>query len=265
MKHVRGTPPGQAREQQVQANMDEVRLVDRLTLPAINTAIKLNHKGTIAAITNQEFPLTVTSLNGRKGEITLTEEDISALVPYPVSVVNGGTGADLSATGGANKVVMQTSAGGAFSVAQLAASNLSNGTTGTGSVVLAASPTVTGTLTAATVAATSITGGAGAMTGTWNFQGTVPTLIGPLSTILYLTAHLGAYADAASRVFSTTICLPIYSETASLSLSAGTASSTNCTYSASGLSATAFLFQITSSAAGACSATVEYQVTITHP
>lgn len=56
---------------------------------------------------------------------------------------------DFSATGGASQVVKQTSTGGAFTVGQLAAADLSNGTTGTGSVVLAASPTFTGTIQAA--------------------------------------------------------------------------------------------------------------------
>lgn len=50
---------------------------------------------------------------------------------------------DFSATGGASQVVKQTSAGGAFTVAQLAASDLSNGTTGSNAVVLATSPTFT--------------------------------------------------------------------------------------------------------------------------
>ena len=59
-----------------------------------------------------------------------------------VGVTYGGTGANLSATGGSNEVVQQTTAGGAFTVGQLAASNLSNGTTGSGAVVLATSPTL---------------------------------------------------------------------------------------------------------------------------
>lgn len=55
----------------------------------------------------------------------------------------GGT-TDFSATGGTSRVLMQTSAGGAITVAQLAASNLSNGTTGSGGgVVLATGPTIT--------------------------------------------------------------------------------------------------------------------------
>lgn len=45
-------------------------------------------------------------------------------------------------------------AGGVFSSAQPAAADLSDGTTGTGSVVLSASPTLTGTLTTATITAT---------------------------------------------------------------------------------------------------------------
>src|SRR5207247_10131869 len=62
---------------------------------------------------------------------------------------------DFSATGGTSQVVKQTSAGGAFTVAQLAASDLSNGTTGTGAVALATSPAFTtpdlGTPSAATL------------------------------------------------------------------------------------------------------------------
>ena len=58
----------------------------------------------------------------------------------------GGTGANLSATGGASEVVMQTTVGGPFTVAQLAASDLSNGTTGSGAIVLANSPTLGGSV-----------------------------------------------------------------------------------------------------------------------
>ena len=47
---------------------------------------------------------------------------------------------------------------------QIAAANLSNGVTGTGSIVLAASPTTTGTLTAAVISATSLEGLTGQLT-----------------------------------------------------------------------------------------------------
>lgn len=49
---------------------------------------------------------------------------------------------DFSATGGTSRVLMQTSTGAAITVAQLAASNLSNGTTGSNEVVLKTSPTL---------------------------------------------------------------------------------------------------------------------------
>lgn len=66
----------------------------------------------------------------------------------------GGTGANLSGSGGANQIVKQISAGAAFTVGTLAASGLSNGTTGTGAVVLASAPTLTTPQwTATTVAA----------------------------------------------------------------------------------------------------------------
>ena len=60
-----------------------------------------------------------------------------------LSPVNGGTGAALNATGGTSQVLQQTTLGGAVTVGQLAASNLSNGTTGSGAVALASAPTVT--------------------------------------------------------------------------------------------------------------------------
>lgn len=60
-----------------------------------------------------------------------------------IGLAYGGTNADLSATGGTSQVLKQTSSGGAITVAQLAASDLSNGVTGSGSVVLATSPTLT--------------------------------------------------------------------------------------------------------------------------
>lgn len=59
-----------------------------------------------------------------------------------IGLAYGGTNADLSATGGASQVLKQVSAGAAITVGQLAASDLSNGTTGSGAVVLATSPTL---------------------------------------------------------------------------------------------------------------------------
>lgn len=72
-----------------------------------------------------------------------------------VGVLYGGTGADLSATGGPSQVLLQTSVGGAVTVAQIAASDLSNGVTGSGAVALATSPTLV-TPTLGVASATSI-------------------------------------------------------------------------------------------------------------
>lgn len=60
-----------------------------------------------------------------------------------IGLAYGGTNADLSATGGTSQVLKQSSSGAAVTVGQLAASDLSNGTTGSSSVVLATSPTIT--------------------------------------------------------------------------------------------------------------------------
>jgi hypothetical protein len=59
-----------------------------------------------------------------------------------ITLPNGTT--DFTATGGTSQVLKQTSSGAAITVGQLAASDLSNGTTGSGAVVLAAAPTLSG-------------------------------------------------------------------------------------------------------------------------
>lgn len=69
-----------------------------------------------------------------------------------LSVSKGGTGADLSATGGTSRVLKQTSVGAPVTVAQLAASDLSDGNTGTGALAHAVSPTFTGAPLAPTAA-----------------------------------------------------------------------------------------------------------------
>jgi hypothetical protein len=72
---------------------------------------------------------------------TLTVQSAATAGTNTITLPAGTT--DFSATGGVSQVVKQTAAGGAFTVAQLAASDLSNGTTGSNSVVLATSPTLT--------------------------------------------------------------------------------------------------------------------------
>lgn len=72
-----------------------------------------------------------------------------------LALAQGGTNADLSATGGASQVLKQLSGGAAVTVGQLAASDLSNGTTGSGAAVLASAPTLT-TPTLGAASATTI-------------------------------------------------------------------------------------------------------------
>lgn len=87
-----------------------------------------------------------------------------------LGLAHGGTNADLSTTGGTSKVLKQTTMGGAVTVAQLAASDLSNGTTGSGAAVLATSPTLT-TPSLGVASATSLSFGGSALAryevGTW--------------------------------------------------------------------------------------------------
>jgi hypothetical protein len=92
----------------------------------------------------------LTLAGATSGTLTLTCPAVagSNSVTFPAGTT------DFSATGGTSRVLKQTSAGGALTVAQLAASDLSNGTTGSGAVALAAGPTFTGTLGAETILAT---------------------------------------------------------------------------------------------------------------
>lgn len=90
------------------------------------------------------------------GQVGLTT-DVTGTLP----AANGGTGANLSTTGGSGQVLMQTSVGGNVSVRQLAAGDISNGITGTGSIVLAQTPTILSpALTGPTADSLSVTGGA---------------------------------------------------------------------------------------------------------
>lgn len=70
-----------------------------------------------------------------------------------IGLAYGGVNADLSATGGANQVLQQASAGAAITVGTIAAAGLSNGASGSGAVALVNTPTlITPRLTGYTVA-----------------------------------------------------------------------------------------------------------------
>lgn len=115
------------------------------TIPLLNTI------NTWSA--GQSFNVNDFSLNGStSGSIKLNAAAIAGTntITFPAGTT------DFSGTGGASQVVQQTLSGGALTVGQLAASNLSNGTIGSGTIVLATSPTlVTPVLGAAS--ATSLT------------------------------------------------------------------------------------------------------------
>lgn len=101
-----------------------------------------------ALTTGNDTNVTLTT-GGTPTTALLNAASITAGWTGTLGLSRGGTNADLSATGGASQVLRQSSIGAAVTVSQLAASNLSNGTTGSGSVVLAASPAFTGTATGA--------------------------------------------------------------------------------------------------------------------
>jgi hypothetical protein len=90
-----------------------------------------------AAVSNQF--LTQIATNGAISSAQPAFTDVSGIA----TPTQGGTGSNLSATGGASQVLQQATVGGNITVGQLAASNLSNGVTGSGAVVLAGSPTLT--------------------------------------------------------------------------------------------------------------------------
>lgn len=69
--------------------------------------------------------LQIPGLTASKGLFTDASKNLTST--GILGVLQGGTGADLSATGGASQVLKQTSVGGAVTVGQLATSNLSDG------------------------------------------------------------------------------------------------------------------------------------------
>lgn len=165
-----------------------------------NASITVNGKGLVTAASSGTAP--VTSISGTANRITITGTttptiDIAATYVGQSSITTlgtigtgtwqgtkiglafGGTNADLSATGGTSQVLKQSSTGAAITVGQLAASDLSNGTTGTGAIVLANTPTlITPVLGAATY--TTLSGGnitdSGLTAGRVTFAGTAGLL-----------------------------------------------------------------------------------------
>lgn len=85
----------------------------------------------------------IIQLTSDLGNTAASPQVVSTHLASPLPLIQGGTASDLSATGGASQVLKQVSFGAVITVGQLAASDLSNGTTGSGAVVLAGGPTFT--------------------------------------------------------------------------------------------------------------------------
>lgn len=134
----------------VNANVGTFGLLAAGGQPTYSPIFTVNAKGLITAASHAAVIADAATLIGSHlpSNVTgsnLTSVDVLVAGTWHATIIGpqwGGTGSDLSATGGTSKVLMQTSAGANVTVAQLAASDLSNGTTGTGAVVLAGSPTI---------------------------------------------------------------------------------------------------------------------------
>jgi hypothetical protein len=122
------------------------------TLAATNTSITYTNAatlyisgpptaGTNVTLTNP-YALQIQSGNVRLSTVTSGTWNGTA-----IGLAYGGTASNLSATGGAGKFLKQASSGAAITVVQPAAADLSDGTTGSGTVVLNTAPTLTGNTT----------------------------------------------------------------------------------------------------------------------
>lgn len=99
---------------------------DSVEIPAIPTSVVTAAGGDIhpvsqGGITKQETNAQI--LTWIESAIALNANKITA---GQLALARGGTGADLSATGGANQIVRQNSAGGVFTVSALAAGDIPN-------------------------------------------------------------------------------------------------------------------------------------------
>jgi hypothetical protein len=126
-----------------------------VTFPVSGTLATTSQLPTGAALTETNDTNVTLTLGGTPSTALLQATSITAGWTGTLSPTRGGTGANLSTTGGTSQVLQQTTVGGNVTVGQLAASNLSNGTTGSGAVALATSPTfvtpILGTPTSATL------------------------------------------------------------------------------------------------------------------
>lgn len=125
---------------------------DLVTGPATATAnivpLFADSTGKVLKVSPVSIDPTTGVISGTKG-LTLSGSTSGTLAITSAAVAGTNTlkfpagSTDFSATGGASQVLRQSSAGAAITVGQLAASDLSNGVSGSGAVVLATSPVLT--------------------------------------------------------------------------------------------------------------------------
>jgi hypothetical protein len=111
--------------------------------PTFRSLVNADISGTGAALTKTDDTNVTAILSGSPTTALVNATNIALGWTGLLGLSRGGTNADLSATGGTSQVLRQSTLGGAVSVSQLAASDLSNGVTGSGAVVLATSPSLT--------------------------------------------------------------------------------------------------------------------------
>lgn len=248
-----------------------MKLVDRLNLASVNMAVKLNFNNLLKRInalierTDDLETLTadsvvnsfagrtgvvvprltdyddyfVQSVAGKTGVVTLDMGDVTtgnlaaSRLSGQVALANGGTAADLSATGGAGQVLKQSTAGGAITVGTLASTSLSD----------AASIVYVGdTISNAT------------------FEGVFePTWVDTAQSIV-TKCYLRAKAAGAGDVYGVFVPHRIKLGSTTIIKSTASSSTTNCTITSSSADEYGIKFEITSTAAGDCYATAEYNV-----
>lgn len=98
--------------------------------------------GVGAALTRTNDTNVTLTLGGSPSTALVNAASLTLSWTGLLGLARGGTNADLSATGGTSQVLKQVTSGGNITVGQLAASDLSNGVTGSGAVVLATSPSL---------------------------------------------------------------------------------------------------------------------------
>jgi hypothetical protein len=170
----------------------------------VSSALATTDLSGAAALTKVDDTNITLTLGGTPATALLRAASITVGWSGTLALTRGGTAADLSATGGTSQVLRQSSSGAAITVSQLAASDLSNGLTGSGLVVLQTFPTlitpVLGVATATSINKVALTAPASAATLTIANNKTLTvsnslTLAGTDGKSLTLTGGLTIGAD----------------------------------------------------------------------